>query len=70
MSNLPVVNYILDQIRTEEHESDAMEALYYVGILDRLQRSIPDGHDVHVCDMLGLFHRRYIEAFGTPYRRG
>lgn len=70
ISNLPVVDYILGQIRTEEHESDAMEALYYVGILDRLRRSIPDGHDVHVCDMLGLFHRRYTEAFGTPYRRG
>ncbi|KAJ5883292.1 uncharacterized protein N7473_010178 [Penicillium subrubescens] len=69
VSNPPFVDYILDQITTADHEGEAMEAFAYVDLLRGLQSSIPHVHDDEVCDMLSLFHRRYAEAFGTPYRR-
>ncbi|GLI80889.1 hypothetical protein PoHVEF18_009253 [Penicillium ochrochloron] len=68
VSNPPFVDYILDQITTVEHEGEAMEAFAYVNLLRELQNSITHVHDDEVRDTLRLFHRRYGEAFGTPYR--
>jgi hypothetical protein len=68
--NPPAVDYILDQIITEDGEREAMDALGYVHLLDRLQKSIQYVHDDEVYAMLRVFYRRYSEAFGAPYPRG
>jgi hypothetical protein len=70
VSSPPVINRVLSQITTVEFEKEAMEALGYVDLLNKLQISISHVQDKDDQDMLRLFHRCYAKAFGTPCRRG
>lgn len=63
----PVIDYILNRIKTDEEE-EANDALDYVYLLHELKAYARHTPRYDVRYLLSLFCRRYTEAFGPPYQ--
>lgn len=68
VSNPPVIDYILNRIKTEEEEEEVNDALDYVYLLHELKAHARHTPRYDVRYLLSLFCRRYAEAFGPPYQ--